>query len=166
MPDAEDTDEHVDTRPGDMPLPPGAELAGGGPVTHTGSKTVMLRAERDDEIEILQVVRGARNVPEESTVLRRTDAYFGPQLLLHADVDGADQNWQLTCPGPNTHLILWKANTAKDGEWRDGWVPLSEVKAKLAAVEQYRMCDVCDRPIRGMWHARLSAVEACEGVEI
>lgn len=140
-----------------MPTPPGADVEEGDVITEHRSKTVMLRAERHDEIEVSLVVNGQTHVPKEYTVVRRDDTYYGPSLTLHAEVDDEDRNYMLTCPGPNTQLILWQALSGKEGEWRSGWIPIAEVTAQIDGTEQYRICDECGEPLRGIWHERLAA---------
>lgn len=161
-----------DGRPGDMPTPPGAVLAQdgarsspSGTITTPLSKRVMLRAERHDEIEIGHVVNGFNRVPERYTVVERQACFHGVVLTLHGEIDGTDYNFQLTSPGPNTQLILWMSLTAPESPWRNGWVPIAEVTAHLADVEQYNVCKHCDRPIKDAWHERLSIFGACEGLD-
>jgi hypothetical protein len=154
-------------RPKGAPTPPGSELIGDfRPSTTALSKRVMLDAERHDEVTITRALRGVTEVPEELTVIQRTDTYFGPKLMLHAEVDGEDQNWLLTCPGPQSQLILWKAVTGKHHQWRSSWIPVSEVRAKISGVEQYRICDHCGEPLRDLWHERLAVFGLCEGGDV
>lgn len=161
-----------DSRPSDMPTPPGAVLAQdgarsspSGTITTYLSKAVMLRAERKDEIKIGHVVNGFNRIPEKYTVIERQACFHGIVLTLHAEVEGTDHNFQLTCPGPNTQLILWMSLTAPGSPWRNGWVPIAEVTAHISGVKQYRNCEHCDRPIKDIWHERLSVIGACEGVD-
>jgi hypothetical protein len=147
------------------PTPPGTETVGSEPATGYDSKTVMLRAERHDEIEITSVENGMRNVPERFVVVRRDETYYGPSLLLDRASEDHSENYELTCPGRNSQLMLWMAVTGKDDQWRNGWMPVSEVRAKIADIEQYNECDICGDPLKDIWHERLSAVGICDEVE-
>lgn len=72
------------------------------PITEHNSKTVMLAAERKDHIQITDTIQRFDDsvaIPDEVTVVQRTDPYFGPKLLVHATVDGEDANYLLTAPG-------------------------------------------------------------------
>lgn len=136
----------------------------GPPVTESGSKTVMLRAERQDRIHILDVVTRIRKeepVPSEATVVQRTTPYFGPKLVLSAN----DQNYLLTAPGPDTQLLLWSGNHLEDGE-QYGWNKLAEVTAQFADDQpQYDLCPECGQPMQTIEHQRKAAVGRCPGPE-
>ena len=154
-----------DGRPSGTPIPPGAETVDTETVTSPKSKRVMLRAERHDEVEISLVVSGMTKVPQRFTVVKRTETYFGPKLLLDpVDVDSS--NWMLTCPGPNTQLILWKYITGTEDKWHAGRVPVSEVRARISDFESYEMCSVCGEPLKSMWHERLSVAGVCDTEEV
>lgn len=144
----------------------GDETAGTEPVADSRSKQVMLRAERHDTVEIVgwESPGPGENWPHEFTVAKRNETYYGPCLVLHAEVDGEDQNYRLTCPGPNTHLLLWASLTDNEG-FRHSWHPIAEVRATIADVEQYNICDHCGEPLRNQWHERLSAIGACGNVD-
>jgi hypothetical protein len=125
----------------------------------------MLDGERHDEIEIQQRVRGASEIPERLEITRRVVTYYGPELACTPVDDDASGTYRLTCPGPNSQLILWKTITGAEEYWKEGYAPIAEVKATLGDLEQYNICDHCGRPLRGLWHERLSAVGACEDVD-
>lgn len=135
------------------------------PVTNYCSKMVMLRSERHDEITISEVVTQLRRdvvIPSEVTVVQRQCPYFGPKLLLHAD----EENYLLTAPGPDTHLLLWSPQYDEHGE-RYGWNKLAEVKAQFIDDQpQYDLCSECGQPMQTLEHERKSAVGRCPGPNI
>lgn len=135
------------------------------PVTDHRSKKVMLRAERDDVITITDIItrlKPADLIPTEATVVRRTNPYYGPKLLLSDD----ENNYLLTAPGPDTQLLLWGPNQTKDGG-RSGWYKLAEVTAMFADQQpQYDLCPECGKPMQTLEHERKSAVGACLTAEL
>lgn len=128
--------------------------------TEYASKQVMLRAERHDRIEIDSVVTRLLErhaVPASVTVVRRSDPYFGPKLLL----DDQTSNYLLTAPGPDTQLLLWCGDYAEDG-LRRGWQKLAEVTASLADTQpQYDLCPMCNEPLKTLEHEREAAFGMC-----
>ena len=134
----------------------------GPPATEYDSKMVMLRAERGDNIQIVDVVtRLTQNndIPSETTVVKRTTPYFGPKLILTAD----EEQYLLTAPGPDTQLLLWSGNYLDDGE-RYGWEKLAEVTAQFADDQpQYDLCPECGQPMQTIEHERKAAVGRCPG---
>lgn len=135
------------------------ESAEDGPITDPESKTVMLRAERHDEIDISVVERiGAHGeIPESAKVVKRTNPYFGPKLVLHHGTT----NYMLTAPGPDTQLLLWAPRTNANG-LRYGWKKLAEVIASFAAQQpQYDLCPVCGDPVRSLEHERQAGIGGC-----
>lgn len=141
----------------------GAETTGE-PVTEYSSKMVMLRAERKDNIQILEVhtrFRQEEDVPSEVTVIQRSTPYFGPKLVLSAN----DRSYLLTAPGPDTQLLLWVGNYLEDGE-RYGWKKLAEVTAQFADDQpQYDLCPECGQPMQTIEHQRMASVGRCPGPE-
>jgi hypothetical protein len=135
------------------------------PITDHDSKTVMLRAERHDEISVTEVIdriRQGGDIPSTTTVVRRTNPYFGPKLLLHAETT----NYLLTAPGPNTQLLLWGPQRTNSGN-RKGWSTIAEVTATLVDDQsQYDLCSECGDPIQTLEHERRAAVNRCPGPEI
>lgn len=135
----------------------------GPPVTDSRSKSVMLRAERKDRIVITDVdemydVGGG--IPDEFTVARRTQPYFGPKLLL----DTGAENYMLTAPGPNSQLLLWSPVKHEDGG-REGWRKMAEVQADFGdELPQYDICSACNEPIKTMEHQREAAFGVCSNV--
>lgn len=134
----------------------------GPPTTEYDSKMVMLRAERGDNIQIVDVVtRLTQNcdIPSETTVVKRTTPYFGPKLVLTA----GEKSFLLTAPGPDTQLLLWSGNYLDDGE-RYGWKKLAEVTAQFADDQpQYDLCPECGQPMQTIEHERKAAVGRCPG---
>lgn len=134
------------------------------PITEHRSKLVMIRAERHDRIEIESVktrFRSDRLIPDDLTVARRTDAYFGPKLLL----DNGTENYLLTAPGPETQLLLWCSEFADDGLQR-GWQKLAEVTATFTDEQpQYDLCPMCGDPLKTLEHEREAAFGMCPNVD-
>lgn len=139
-----------------------------GPTTEYDSKTVMLAAERKDHIQITGAVQRFDDevvIPDEVSVVQRTDTYFGPKLLVHATIDGKDANYLLTAPGPDSQLYLW-AGEVNDNGMRNGWYKAAEVTAALAPEQPpYETCDLCGELIRTIQHERLSAFGMCRRAE-
>lgn len=134
------------------------------PITEHESKLVMIRAERHDRIAIGSIetqLRSDRSVPDSVTVVRRTDPYFGPKLLL----DDGTENYLLTAPGPDTQLLLWCSEFADDG-LRRGWQKLAEVTATFTDEQpQYDLCPMCGEPLKTLEHEREAAFGMCPNVE-
>lgn len=134
---------------------PGSE-----PVTEYESKMVMLRAERDDRIEIqntITQIEPAELVPSSLSVTQRTNTYYGPKIELR----NGNTEFLLTAPGPDAHLLLWKADSDTDG-FRDGWRKIAEVKASFEDQQpQYDLCPYCGEPLKTLEHERESAVGKC-----
>lgn len=141
------------------------ESESGPPTTEYDSKMVMLRAERGDMVQIIDVVTRLDNdadVPSETTVVKRTNPYFGPKLVLAAD----EESYLLTAPGPDTQLLLWVGNYLEADE-RYGWNKLAEVTAQFGDDQpQYDLCPECGRPIQTIEHERKAAVGRCPGPDI
>lgn len=137
----------------------------GPPVTEYDSKMVMLRAERHDKIQIVDVVtrlQQREDIPSEATVVKRTTPYFGPKLTLSAN----EQNYLLTAPGPDTQLLLWTGNYLDNGD-RYGWEKLAEVTAQFADDQpQYDLCPECGQPMQTIEHQRKASVGRCPGPEL
>lgn len=144
--------------------PSDRERDGTAPITDSQSKTVMLRAERGDNIRISETVRRfseEQQIPRDVSVLSRSGTYYGPQLLLHAEIDGEDLNYQLTAPGPDTDLYLWAAETDSEG-FRTHWFKLAEVKAVFRDDQpDYDVCSECGEPIKTLEHERYAAFGEC-----
>ena len=138
-------------------------LEGTVPITDYGSKTVMLRAERKDSLRITEIVDrdpGVNFVPSEFSVAQRTNAYFGPKLVL----DHAGDLFQLTAPGPDSYLLLWKLEPRTEKR-NQRWRKIAEVKADFAEdTPEYEICAECGEPIQTAEHDRLSLIGRCPGV--
>lgn len=130
------------------------------PVTEYDSKMVMLRAERNDRIDIQKTVNQiepTEAIPTSLTVARRTNTYYGPKIELR----DANTEYLLTAPGPDAHLLLWKENRHTDG-FRVGWRKIAEVKASFDDQQpQYDLCPYCGEPLKTLEHERESAVGKC-----
>lgn len=141
------------------------ETEGQGPVTDYDSKTVMMAAERHDNIEITEVIdliEEPSHLPENVSVVKRTDTFYGPELLVHSSKDGTDYNYLLTAPGPGTHLCLWAGNISEESGKRKAWYPAAEVKATLAAEQPpYEKCTHCGELIRTIHHEREAVLGQC-----
>lgn len=130
-----------------------------GPVTTYESRSVMLRAERRDEIVITEIISEhvGGELPNTYTVVQRTETYYGPELLLYSD----ESNYLLIAPGPDCQLMLL-VDTSNDDE-RRSWERVAEVTAEIKDIEQYEICDQCGNPIRSLQHERLSSFGQCPG---
>lgn len=134
----------------------------GEPVTEYASKKVMVGSERGDCILISEAVETAPEieVPLRLEVIRTIETYYGPELLL---VGHSGQNFKLTAPGPDTHLLLWTAETNEDG-FCEGWNPVAEVVAEFGqSMTTYDFCDSCGEPIRSIEHERVALIGECNG---
>lgn len=140
----------------------GDKTSPGQPATERSSKLVMLRAERGDKIQILNIeqrLQTGADIPSEATVAKRSDPYFGPKIVLSE----ADESYLLTAPGPDTQLLLWIANRTDDGE-RDGWQKVAEVTAQFVDDQpQYDLCPECGEPMQTIEHRRKASVGRCPG---
>lgn len=134
------------------------------PVTEYDSKMIMLRAERHDDIEIEEVIEeidSTSSIPDSYSVTQRTNTYYGPKL----EMKSRQSDFMLTAPGPDAHLLLWKAKTNADG-FRQSWCKLAEVKAKFGESQpQYDLCPYCGEPLKTLDHERDSAVGRCSRTE-
>lgn len=137
----------------------------GQPATDSDSKSVLIVAERNDLIEITNIVfqiEPEAVVPLELSVIDRRERYYGPELLLHSEIDGVDRNFLLTAPGPTSQLRLWIAKR-RDGTYRNGWIAAAEVQAALAAEQPpYEICEQCGDEIRTIEHERMSVLGRCQ----
>lgn len=141
------------------------ELEGTEPITDYASKNVMIAAERRDTIAINEVVAKFSNeepIPSKLSVIRRSGTYYGPKLMLHADMDG-DQNFLLTAPGPDAFLYLWKAHT-DEYDRRRSYSAIAEVKAKLLEESNYKICPDCGEPFKSVQHERFAAMGECPNI--
>lgn len=121
----------------------------------------MLRAERKDSIIISKLAPEDGNnitVPENLKIIQRKETYFGPALL---SVDNEGINYKITAPGPDSHLLLWKSNTDKEG-FCESWDPIAEIKARFTDdLPQYDICPKCKKPIKTAEHERLAIFDRC-----
>lgn len=138
------------------------ELSGTEPVTDYASKQVMIAAERRDVISISDVVQwysSEEELPEQMSVIRRQGTFYGPKLVLHADVD-EDRNYLLTAPGPDAYLHLWRTNADEFG-LKESNSLVAEVKARIAEGGDYKLCPDCGKPFQDVEHERLAAIGEC-----
>lgn len=147
----------------DDSAPQVSQIPVGDPVTDYDSKMVALRAERHDEIKIVEIesrYRPGGHVPDSFTVAQRTATYYGPKLVL----DSGATNYLLTVPGPDCQLLLWEGDTSTDG-FRKGWTRLAEVRAEFGAeLPQYDLCPYCGEPLKTLEHERMAGFGDCSGV--
>jgi len=133
------------------------------PVTEYDSKMVMLRGERHDRITIentVQSLTSGADVPEELSIIQRNNTYYGPKLKLST----GGQDYLLTAPGPDAHLLLWESVTDRNG-FRKSWRKIAEVTAQIADdVPQYDLCPYCGEPLKSLDHERKAAVGQCDGM--
>ena len=143
---------------------PNEEMEGEHLGTDSKSKTVMIAAERGDQIRITGVISSgnSRKVPHELEVLQRTEPYYGPKLLTYAPVTGEERNFLFTAPGPNTQLQLWREDVSEDGK-RKGWHEFVEVTASLEPEQPpFERCDQCGEVIRSIQHERAALSGQCD----
>lgn len=125
---------------------------------------VMLASERRDVIEISGVERRFEediDIPDALSVVERRAKYYGPELLVHAKLNGVDHNYLLTAPGPDSYLILWAAETDEEN-FRENWRVLAEVRATLAVDQpSYEICPDCGKPMKSIEHEQKAALGMC-----
>lgn len=131
------------------------------PITHSGSKSVILAAESEDTIEIIEIVQQFvtdAKIPGQLITLDRHVTYFGPKLTLK-DEQGRD--YLLTAPGPDHHLFLWCENTNNDG-FRHSWKKAAEIQATFSDQKtRYHICPNCNKPLKSPDHKRLGFIGRC-----
>jgi hypothetical protein len=137
----------------------------GDPKTDSDSKTVAIAGERHDTIEITNVVERFEPeapIPAELSVIRREQRFYGPELLLHSEINETNQNFLLTAPGPTDQLRLWAAQRIDENR-RSGWTAVADIQAALS-VEQppYEVCEQCGEEIRTIEHERMSVLGRCQ----
>jgi hypothetical protein len=146
--------------------PASREMDGTKPVTDYDSETVMLRAERRDEVYVREWVNRfdkSAYTPNQYTVLERSNRFYGPELLLHSESEDVDFNYLLTAPGPDTYLYLWAAET-DDKNHREAWFKAAEVKVAFADTQPtYDLCPECGDPVQTIEHERMAALGRCPG---
>lgn len=143
----------------------GSELDSTKCVASPSSKTALLEGCAKDTIRITEVVSGMRAIPERFKIVRRTNTYFGPQLWLQApdDYDGPNaQAFRLTCPGPDSHPVLWKGVTSDNGGIHS-WSKVAKVQVEIFNVAGYDMCESCGEPIKSPMHRSAAMMGACNG---
>lgn len=130
------------------------------PITDQTSKNVMLCAERQDRLlidEVHRTITHSADPPDSITVSERSQTYYGPKLMGSSSND----NWMLTSPGPDSHLLLWRA-TSDSGEYQSGWEKIAEVSVCLGDdTPQYDLCPQCGDPLRTLEHEREALTGAC-----
>lgn len=137
------------------------ELEGTEPVTDYSSKKVMLRAEKKDNLIISDVIKSysldEKESPQEFQVLRRTQTFYGTKLLL----DGDEQIYMLTAPGPDQYLLLWRLEPRTDKE-NQRWRKIAEVSMEFAdELPPYNICPECREPIKNAKHETFSLLGQC-----
>lgn len=112
------------------------------PSTSYETKKVLMRAEREDHVEI--------DGHGEYEVARRKQTYYGPTLYL-SPVDGVGNN--LKAHGhPRRELVLIERVT-NEGGFVIGEKPVGDAKAELVEAKQYDMC-ACGEPLKTAEHER------------
>ncbi|MFD1634645.1 hypothetical protein ACOZ4L_02805 [Haloplanus ruber] len=136
----------------------------GDPVTDYDSKMVALRAERHDEVRVVNIEsehRPGPDVPDSFTVAQRTETYYGPKLVL----DSGTKNYLLTVPGPDCQLLLWEGKPSTNG-FKKGWSKLAEVSVKFGEeLPQYDLCPYCGEPLKTLEHERMAGFGECPAAE-
>lgn len=135
------------------------------PTTDGDSRQVMLAANRHDNIIITDVVeryRDTHTVPESVSVIQRNLRYYGPELMVHTEVDGFNRNYLFIAPGPVDELQLWGDVLTDDGQYRSNWVLVADITAVLADDQpNYEICDQCGGPIRTLDHEQAAIFGEC-----
>jgi len=140
------------------------ELETSNPATENASRSVMLKASRDDQISVEKVASHLKpefEIPQELCVVRRSETYYGPKL----ETEAGDECYLITAPGPNTQLLLWKGQTNNNG-YLVRWERLAEIQAKFSGnIPQYDVCIDCGEPIKSAEHERMAAFGPCPGFD-
>lgn len=131
-----------------------SETIGGGPETNPETKKVLVRAEREDELEITAVESRYEDVtiPDAITVVQRMMTYYGPKLRVEAD----DEQYLVTAPGPDTQALLWHQ---KDSAWHKA----AELRLDFTgSLPEYDICPDCGETLSTIAHERRAAIGACK----
>lgn len=135
------------------------------PETEHLSKKVMIRGERGDSIAISDAIQNfdrGTEIPSEATIVRRTEPYFGPKLLL----EHQNSNYLLTAPGPDSQLLLWSSVINKNGN-RTGWKKHAEVTVRFSEnLPSYDHCPQCGEPLKTLKHEKQAELGCCPSVQI
>jgi hypothetical protein len=138
------------------------------PVADHDSKTVLTRGETGDRIRVTEVHRGMRRIPEQFEVAKRTNTYFGPALALtvpddyHGDHADSDHGYRLTCPGPDSHALLWRSVTDPEG-FVYSRAKIAKVSVEISKLSGYDVCEQCEEPIQDPMHRTLAKLGECPG---
>lgn len=135
-------------------MPAIANTSDGGPKTNPATKRVLVRAERNDELEITGVDLYFEEIslPDVVTVVQRLKTYYGPKLR----VEGNGEQYLVTAPGPDTQALLWQQ---KDAEWQKA----AEICLEFTgSIPQYDLCPDCGEPLATIAHERRAAIGACQ----
>jgi hypothetical protein len=148
----------------DEPITGRGAMDGTKPITDRESKMVMLRGERGDKVDIVDVVNKIRDeaiIPNRVEILRRVPTYYGTELLLKTLDETIDSQYLITAPGPDAFLFLWASNCDSDG-FRKSWYKSAEIKAAFTdGLPEYTICASCGEPIQSFEHERLAAIDQC-----
>lgn len=143
------------------------DLDGTKPITDRDSKMVMLRGERGDEIQAIEIIEGIEDhgpIPDKFKITQRLQTYYGAELQLKPSPPYNNSSYMLTAPGPDKFLYLWTSETDDDG-FRKGWSKVAELKVSFSEdIPKYPICNVCGGPIKSLEHERLAAIDQCESL--
>lgn len=133
-----------------------ASLAGGREKakTTTETKRVFLRAERGDTVEIAETKNKFCDgtLPESVKIIQRQYTYHGPKFR----VEGSDEQYLLTSPGPDADGLLWKVDDME-------WIRAAEVVVEFGdELPEYEICLHCGEPIKTTEHERESYLGTCD----
>lgn len=142
----------------------GSELDKTEPVANYRTKTALLEATTGDELIITEIHEGARHIPEEFEVSSRTNTFYGPTLDVRPtdNHDREQHGWEITCPGPQSHAILWKPVVDDEGHIQTR-VKLAKVSLRIYNVAGYDLCPDCGEPIKDPMHRSVSMLGQCPG---
>lgn len=130
------------------------------------SKRALLRGESGDILEVAEVHKGMRRIPEKFEVAGRSNTYYGPILKLQVpeaeDYDGDQHGYRLTCPGPDSRPILWRAVTDPEG-FVQSRTKIAKVSVEITNLSGYDVCEQCEEPIQDPMHRSLAKLGECPG---
>lgn len=128
------------------------------------SKKALLRAEPEATLQVTAVHAGMQRIPEKLVVVRRSNTYYGPKIHLRAAIedDSDADGFLLTCPGPDSHPILWRSVTDSEG-FVHTRSKVAKVSVEVFNVAGYDVCEQCEEPITDPLHRALAAAGQCPG---
>jgi len=121
--------------------------------TTTDTKRVFLRANKGDEIKIVDIKQRFENkdIPESFKIVQRQETYYGPKIR----VEGPSEQWFLSSPARDLEGILWHIEEMD-------WVRTAEVELDFTGeLPQYDICSYCGEPIKTTEHETAAYLGTC-----